>query len=731
MKLYRVVLVVLIVAGAAHADWEVHVNSNAVSSLFPVTGGLLWGSSGGTVRYEAGPGSLGKIVRSEDGLRSNDVTSVAVDASGQVWMGTAGYGVCVLQSDSTWRFINTQTLGLLSDDVLDISVCGSVVAVGTAGGVTVFDNGVFQRFFNGIDWGLSGCDSTIAVCCDTALLLVGTPCGLQQYDLASGFWSTVHPEARVLDIDYDGDSLFWAVSRDSIFTYDGSVLARVSKQFIRIDVMRAISALDTTVWVLTDGGPARYDAANRWWVRNNDGIPADLRDGTAVAIGEDGMEYVGTRRGAARLVEGTWEMIEAPGPCGNYIHDMAVDGKGRLWCTTGFRWSGAPHDANRGVYFYDGGTWDCLDRSVLPSLVTYPVDASPFDGSVWLGFWDAANGDLLQYDMADTGFTSYRGMLQSRVIADLHVSESGAVLFGEYTGSVSFGVLYNFNSSVVHYSVFDDPPCVHSPFMLALGDGEPGSYLIGSYNSEPEGSPPEIVMLDPGLSWSSKNDDECRTWSPLAGWPQGHVYALTTDPYGVMWCGTSAGLGSYDGTWHSVRTTIGVVWDIAVDANGTKWVAADDGLIELQGKGVLWNDFEGRRKIYDDTNSLLPDRPVKAVEPAADGSIWVGTAGGGVFNFMPDPPRKSGRFSGWVQAYPNPYDEYRADYNAPVRFEGYRAGSRVRIYDINGDLIAEIDADDAWDIANSEGEDVVSGVYMFHTYAEDGSEFVGRIVVIR
>ena len=107
-----------------------------------------------------------KLLKSEDGLASNEVTSVAVDASGQIWLGTAGEGVCILQTDSSWRFISTQTLALLSDDVLDIAVCGSVVGVGTAGGVTIFDDGVFRKFFNGTDWGRSGCDSAIAVSCD-------------------------------------------------------------------------------------------------------------------------------------------------------------------------------------------------------------------------------------------------------------------------------------------------------------------------------------------------------------------------------------------------------------------------------------------------------------------------------------------------------------------------------------------------------------------------------------
>ncbi len=731
MRFFRVLVLVLIIAGAAHAKWEVHVNSNEVSSLYPVAGGLWWGSAGGAVFSAAGTGSFAKVIRSEGGLGSNDVSCVIVDAAGGTWLGTYGSGVFVLEADSTWRFINTQTLALLSDDVLDMAVCGDVVAVGTAGGITVFENGVFKKFYNGIDWGRSGCDSAVSVSCNGTTVLVGTECGLQEYDLESGQWDTVLPDKRIREIDYDGDSLFWAVSDDSIFTYDGDTLRRVSKTFIRFDVMRAVAAQDTTVWAVTHRGPARYDAANNRWVYNRSGLPEDLWNGTAVAIGGDGTVYLGTLRGAARLEGGAWALLQTAGPYGNYVEGLAIDGRGRLWCTTGFRFGGAPREANQGVYVYDGDAWERFDKTVLPSLLAYSIDASPFDGSVWIGFWDAANGDLLRYDMADTGFTSYLDVLESRVVSAIHVADGGEVLFTDYTREPSFGVLYNFQSAVVQYGTFDAPPCGNSPFLLALGAGPPGCYLTGSYNSEPEGSPPEIVRFCPGLSWSSKADDGCEVWTPTEGWPQGHVYALTTDPYGVMWCGTSAGLGSYDGSWHTVRSTIGVVWDIAVDGNGTKWIAADGGLFELQGEGAVWGDFAGRRNFYDETNSLLPDRPVKAVEVAADGSLWIGTAGGGIFHFIPEAPLRTGRPSAWVQSYPSPYNEFKEDYDAPVRFEGYKPGAKVKIYTLEGSLVREIDADGEWDIKNGQGEAVVPGVYIFQTYAEDGSEFMGRIVVIR
>ena len=87
--------------------------------------------------------------------------------------------------------------------------------------------------------------------------------------------------------------------------------------------------------------------------------------------------------------------------------------------------------------------------------------------------------------------------------------------------------------------------------------------------------------------------------------------------------------------------------------------------------------------------------------------------------------------SAWVQAYPNPYNEFKQDYNGPVRFDGCKPGAKVRIYTLDGSLVTEIGCEDSWDVRNEKDKRVVPAVYIFHTYAEDGSEFIGRIVVIR
>jgi hypothetical protein len=50
-------------------------------------------------------------------------------------------------------------------------------------------------------------------------------------------------------LDYDGTALFWIVTDDSIYTYDGTDLDLVSKQFIVADLLRDVAASDSIVWV--------------------------------------------------------------------------------------------------------------------------------------------------------------------------------------------------------------------------------------------------------------------------------------------------------------------------------------------------------------------------------------------------------------------------------------------------------------------------------------------------
>jgi ligand-binding sensor domain-containing protein len=701
-------------------EWETHVNSNNVTSIWADTGLVYWGSTAGVVIRDPSTGVGSKVLKSAGGLGSNKITAIARDDDGSLWIGTADAGVQVLHSNGVWEWHSTRNLRLLSDEVNDISTDGTLAAVATSGGVSLFESGEFKTFFDGSEWGQSECSDVLAVASDDDELLVGTDCGVFSYSFQDRLWSGVLAERSAHSIDHDDISLFWIVTQDSIYTYDGTDLAIITRQGIRTDVLYDVGAMDTTVWMAASRGPSRYDFPSQSWQRNTTGLPDKIKDASSVFVGGDDLVWLGTEDGGAVLSKGSWVMHLSDGPAGNYAQDIEVDMNGTVWCTTGSR-GGAGPGQMIGLLKYDGFSWELIVNPPLANKNPFAIDTHPVDGSLWVGFWV---GGLMRHDIFTGEWESYNHLLQSGVIAALHIESDGVIYLAEYLKGL--GVVCT-DGTDIHYTKEDLPTCVETLCLTAIGAG-PNGVMMGSYVSPVEGCLAKVVQLDIGEECTDKADDACEIWGEAANWIGGNAYTAATDIYGVGWLGTAGGLSSYDGEWHGVNGKIGVVWDIEVDANGTKWVGTDLGLYVLEGYGTEWDHFSGRVRIYDSSNSPLPDSPVKALAFDADGALWIGTGGGGIYRFESrvERPKKQ-----WVEVFPNPYYAWKDTEGKGIRFAGFLPGQKIRIYTVAGDLVAQVDNDLPWFTKNMSGEDVVPGVYIYHAYAEDGSEFMGRLVIVR
>lgn len=85
-----------------------------------------------------------------------------------------------------------------------------------------------------------------------------------------------------------------------------------------------------------------------------------------------------------------------------------------------------------------------------------------------------------------------------------------------------------------------------------------------------------------------------------------------------------------------------------------------------------------------------------------------------------------------VSVFPNPV---RPEYQGQVGISGLAKNASVKITDINGNLVKEIDANGgtaSWDLLNINGIKVATGIYFFFSSSADGEEtFVGKIAVVR
>ena len=100
--------------------------SNAINDLTVTSTGKAWMSgNGGVSSYSSGYWTNFTKASSGGGLTSDFCSGIAVDSVGNVWVGTAGFGIDVYDG-SSWSHYDVQSTGggLASDVINDILVLG-------------------------------------------------------------------------------------------------------------------------------------------------------------------------------------------------------------------------------------------------------------------------------------------------------------------------------------------------------------------------------------------------------------------------------------------------------------------------------------------------------------------------------------------------------------------------------------------------------------------------------
>jgi ligand-binding sensor domain-containing protein/signal transduction histidine kinase len=164
-------------------------------------------------------------------------------------------------------------------------------------------------------------------------------------------------------------------------------------------------------------------------------------------------------------------------------------------------------------------------------------------------------------------------------------------------------------------------------------------------------------------------------WDHASGFPGGHVFSMTQTTDGYLWFGTGNGLVRYDGLnfeniprGYSNDLSNGLIPRVVTDAAGQLWAADDFTHLFRYEFGVLkgptpdngrhgyavsaanktfdgWllfvSEFQGVVEYkHGERRVLLEPRAVPAAPAAvaqtADGTIWIGTAERGLFQFSPE-----------------------------------------------------------------------------------------------
>ncbi|HEY3860317.1 MAG TPA: two-component regulator propeller domain-containing protein [Verrucomicrobiae bacterium] len=553
---------------------------------------------------DLGPGAT------EAGQRENLTTKFAADASfNQIRLRHGGGG-------GGWEFSEMAIATSFGDFVLDESGLKSGIAGLTIGRgqlpftfrVWTREQGLPQNFVRALAQTRDG------------FVWVGSDAGVSRFDglkfvspfgLPEGFQAG--PVQTLLG---DGQGALWigSVGRGLGRWQNGRFTAITKQSGLPSDSINALSeGRDGAVWIGTESGLAKWQNNHLVAFQGAEALAGKpitslfcARDGT-LWIGAKGAGLFSWRAGALERVRDPVfdTLLEDP-------HCLLADHEGRLW-------AGAGDDS---VLYREGSQWRRhqfprhLARHFISTLAEDP------DGTVWAG---SVSEGLFQFKHGKLVAVNASSGLSDNLVEALLVDRDGKLWVGTHGG---------------------------------LNRLRPKSVSVISYR-EGLGSGPvqSLAEVAPGVIWASKSSEGLYQWDgryfrllSIPGFSPGQARAgpLLAARDGTCWMGSARGLLHFTDPLH-VEDQPGApamanldVSALGQDDEGRLWAGTR--------QGGLWWQENGQ---WRPQSNGPPVHAITAMVAARDGSMWVGTAGDGLFRVEGREDarwrRQSGLLSDWVR----------------------------------------------------------------------------------
>ena len=353
-------------------------------------------------------GGLWKTVKRTEGLVSDNVKSIA-EQDGILWIGTA-MGLSRFDSHSGQWATYTKAQGLTTNYITRVVAAGDAIWVGTSKGLGRYQNKRWK--FWGRQHGLPS-DFVHDLAVVNQVVWVGTRNGLCRYDIMSDRWHICDGlrNTWINGIAVDDSTLWLATNRglaqltDLTNTNPTNVRVKFHESHIT-DYVNTALAVDGVVWIGTQHGLSRYDAAHhsKWHHYTvEDGLPNN--NVRTLAVSEDAL-WVGTPSGLVGLPRNVrnplsttesdeWRIFDLTQPGAAMGHENVRDicaADGEIWLAT---------IGGLGVYSLEYSSWRAIRAAERTTVLRHSdVHYTEPDGNwVWFLSWpNTSNGGIVRYD---------------------------------------------------------------------------------------------------------------------------------------------------------------------------------------------------------------------------------------------------------------------------------------------------------------------------------------------
>ncbi len=561
-----------------------------VRALLQDPRGFLWlGSYGGLARFD---GREFVTLTTHDGLSSNTIADLAMDATPDLVVATNGGGVCFVPHSDIQCVGREQ--GLADNNVNSVLVDrdGSVWAA-TNGGLSLLRNRKVVRNYTITD-GLPSSHIVRLVRDRTDRLWVSTSAGLvrMEGDRFVPDRAGVPGSAPVTLLGSTSQGLV-LTDPDGVFLGGGGRVERLAGPSDSVANAATDVAEDAegTVWIATYAGVLRYRDGQVEQVDQRNGLLDDRVN--RVLVDTEGDVWFGTEYGLSELVPSPFEFYGTESGLPHmFVSYLLQDRQGRIWVTT-----------HGGAARWDGRRFQPVP---LPppanGIATYPM-AQPPEGGVLIGTlgaglaWVRPSGTRV-YGLAD-------GLPDLSVVSLL--ADSDGVWIGTQAGLARW--------SGGHITVAGDS-LLASTQVYSLVTDDRGRLWAG--------------LLDGGAL--IRDGDRVVRMGKAQGLTDQAVWDMARARDGSIWIGTN-GDGAFhvqDGRISQLTDESGLandfVWQVQPDSAGNVWFFTNAGLDRLhEGSIRHYGRGEGLVDIEGSSAASLAD---------SSGRLWFGT-GSGVYRYDP------------------------------------------------------------------------------------------------
>ncbi len=434
---------------------------------------------------------------------------------------------------------------------------------------------------------------------------------------------------------------------------------------------------------------------------------------------------------------------------------IAFDKGGRaLIAAGGYNETWTPIWRRDGFFRYDGKSWERFSDKNIPvikdslfydisKIVVHPQTGNYFLASYLSGIAEmTADGEILHiWNKNNSALQGTIGDESRTRVADLAFDKDMNLWicnFGAGKPLVKF-------SADGEWTAYGNP-LAGSSFSAIDVDDDFNVWIAVSSGDVSRG----VVVFnegDPGV----EGDEKWRVFtSSNSALPSNIVNDIEVDLEGSVWACTSLGVFTFDCAGGDVfdpdrcqgdkrkvlvngipeyLLNYEIVHSVAVDGANRKWFGTESGIYLMSPSG------EEQIANYNEKNSPLPDDKVQTLNiDSQTGIVFIGT-NKGLIAVRTDATEAPHTFISDIEVFPNPV---QPEYQGEIYIKGLAANARVKITDVDGQLVFETRANGglaSWNGQDFNGNKVSTGVY--YIFATKFEEFtapeaaIGKVVIVR